>query len=709
MINRLGRIKNDLVLIAVAIFLCFAVGGFAETVRQKNVATYISFPITNSDGAYVSGASGLDSEYSYFSDSSGGINWADCTNEAAEREPGSGWYELSLTQAEMNHDYIDIQIKSTGNLTQGLLIRTVVGDPLNIATTDDGGTINVTSGKVDEVAVLTGHTAQTGDSYARLGAPAGASVSADIAAVKSDTAAILTDTSAVDTTAEMRAFLYGSDTPGATAANQTTIIGYVDDLETRLTATRAGYLDYINTIYGKLPTNYIMGSSVVTDKDDEIDAVLADTGTTLDGKLNVIDSIIDDILTDTGTTIPGTLASISTNVDEVLADTGTTLPASLSSIDSKSDTIDAVVDAILSDTGTDIPAAINGVDSKIDTAQADITTIDGIVDSILVDTGTTLDDLVDDLETRLTSARAGYLDKLNVTGTLANSDAASTYKADVSSLATSAEISALNDISAGDVWDVTLASHTNAGSTGYALNAAGAAGDPWSTSLPGAYSAGSAGYIVGTNLDALISSRLATSGYTAPDNASITAILEDTGTTLPGSLSNLSTKIDTAQADLDNPAQYKATGFSTHSAADVWAVGTRTITGLTAAALADFFDTNSGTNYESAVAGSVVKEIADNAGGSSLSEDGIADAVWDELQSGHTTEGSFGYYLDSQISGITASISDADIDKIWDELLSGHTTAGSTGKYLSDIYDATDGNKEGASYSGIETMIRTNR
>lgn len=37
-------------------------------------------------------------------------------------------------------------------------------------------------------------TAQTGDSYARLGAPAGASVSADVAAVKAETAAIVDDT-----------------------------------------------------------------------------------------------------------------------------------------------------------------------------------------------------------------------------------------------------------------------------------------------------------------------------------------------------------------------------------------------------------------------------------------------------------------------------------------------------------------------------------
>ena len=44
------------------------------------------------------------------------------------------------------------------------------------------------------LTTYTGNTPQTGDSFARLGAPAGASVSADVAAVKSDSAAILVDT-----------------------------------------------------------------------------------------------------------------------------------------------------------------------------------------------------------------------------------------------------------------------------------------------------------------------------------------------------------------------------------------------------------------------------------------------------------------------------------------------------------------------------------
>ncbi len=59
------------------------------------------------------------------------------------------------------------------------------------------------------------------------------------------------------------------------------------------------------------------------------------------------------------------------------------------------------------------------------------------------------------------------------------------------------------------VWDVVLASHLTAGSTGAGLNAASSAGDPWTTALPGAYSAGQAGFILGTNLNATISSRLA--------------------------------------------------------------------------------------------------------------------------------------------------------------------------------------------------------
>lgn len=58
----------------------------------------------------------------------------------------------------------------------------------------DGTGYAGTNNVIPTVTTLTGHTAQTGDCFARLGAPAGASVSADVAAVKSDSGAIKTQT-----------------------------------------------------------------------------------------------------------------------------------------------------------------------------------------------------------------------------------------------------------------------------------------------------------------------------------------------------------------------------------------------------------------------------------------------------------------------------------------------------------------------------------
>lgn len=65
-----------------------------------------------------------------------------------------------------------------------------------------------------------------------------------------------------------------------------------------------------------------------------------------------------------------------------------------------------------------------------------------------------------------------------------------------------------------------------------------------------------------------------------------------------------------------------------------------TIGGFSTTALADMFDTDSGKVFSDAVAGSVVKEIADHATTPSLTTTGIANAVLDKLLSDHTTPGS---------------------------------------------------------------------
>jgi hypothetical protein len=64
------------------------------------------------------------------------------------------------------------------------------------------------------------------------------------------------------------------------------------------------------------------------------------------------------------------------------------------------------------------------------------------------------------------------------------------------------------------VWDEVLSGHLTGGTTGAALNGAGSAGDPWTTTLPGAYGAGTAGKILGDNLNATVGSR---SSHSAAD------------------------------------------------------------------------------------------------------------------------------------------------------------------------------------------------
>ena len=94
----------------------------------------------------------------------------------------------------------------------------------------------IPAGDIDTVSTLTGHTAQTGDNYARLGAPAGASVSADIAAVKVDTAAILVDTADIQpnyATAAELAKVPKSD--GTSSWNATALAAINAECDTALT------------------------------------------------------------------------------------------------------------------------------------------------------------------------------------------------------------------------------------------------------------------------------------------------------------------------------------------------------------------------------------------------------------------------------------------------------------------------------------------
>lgn len=89
----------------------------ARPLPRKNTAFRVTFPIYNSSGDLVTGASGLDSEVSI-----DGGTFADCTNEATEIATSSGVYYLDLSAGEMNGDTIAINVKSTSNKTTTIVI-----------------------------------------------------------------------------------------------------------------------------------------------------------------------------------------------------------------------------------------------------------------------------------------------------------------------------------------------------------------------------------------------------------------------------------------------------------------------------------------------------------------------------------------------------------------------------------------------------------
>lgn len=95
------------------------------------------------------------------------------------------------------------------------------------------------------------------------------------------------------------------------------------------------------------------------------------------------------------------------------------------------------------------------------------------------------------------------------------------------------------------VWDEAISGHLTAGTTGNSLNAAGSAGDPWSTTLPGTYGSGTAGKIIGDNLNATVSSRLAAASYTAPLDAA------GTRTAVGLASANLDTQLSTINSYID--------------------------------------------------------------------------------------------------------------------------------------------------------------
>lgn len=135
--------------------------------------------------------------------------------------------------------------------------------------------------------------------------------------------------------------------------------------------------------------------------------------------------------------------------------------------------------------------------------------------------------------------------------------------------------------SATGILDTLLSGHTAAGSVGLALQSAGSAGDPWSTTLPGSYAVGTGGYIIGHYIDALISSRLASTSYAAAPTASqiASAILQTPANLLKTDTSGNVTVGAYAAGQDPGTLVWAFTIDSTLTAKQMLAIGTSVVSG----------------------------------------------------------------------------------------------------------------------------------
>lgn len=380
----------------------------------------------------------------------------------------------------------------------GLNQATVVATAANGYEAGKSYAVYISTGTVGGVSVVgevvAQFTIQAGAAFTRLGAPAGASVSADVAAVKTQTAAIETDT---------------------------------QDIQTRLPAA---------LVSGRIDASVgAMAAGVLT-----------------------ATAIAADAITDAKVASDVTIASVTGAVGSVTGAVG----------------------SVTGNVGGNVVGSVGSVTAAVTVGALQAAAIADLFDT---NSGTTY-----------ASAVAGSV---------------------VKEIADNAGGSGLTAGAIADaVWDEILSGHVVSGSTGEALSAAGGAGDPWITALPGSYSAGQAGYILGTNLNATVSSRLASASYTAP--------LDAAGTR---------TAVGLASANLDTQLA---------AAATVGASAIRSAVGLASAnldtqlsAIDDFLDTEI----------AAIKAKTDNlpaspaATGDIPSAATIADAVHDEVVEGTTT------------------------------------------------------------------------
>jgi hypothetical protein len=195
----------------------------SQVIGAQLVSATTGAAFTSAVTVYVTGDAGTQA--------AGSVGSGACTHE------GNGFHTYTPAQAETNYDHVAFTFTGTGAIPATVQVYTTFP--------------------------------QTGDSFARLGAPAGASVSADVAAVKAETALIVADTNELQTDWANGGRL---DVILDARSSQTS----VDDLPTNAElATALGTADdAVLTAIDALPTNAELATALGT-ADDAVLAQIA--------------------------------------------------------------------------------------------------------------------------------------------------------------------------------------------------------------------------------------------------------------------------------------------------------------------------------------------------------------------------------------------------------------------------------------------------
>lgn len=422
------------------------------------------------------------------------------------------------------------------------------------------------------------------------------------------------------------------------------------------------WVDQIDEIWDKLPTNYIMGSGVQSDKDDEIDSILADT-------------------------------------TAILADTAAMEPL-----------VTAYLDASVSSRESEASAASRAAtnQSEHDATQAQITALNDPTPSNIADAVWD-----EQLSGHIGAGSAGQaLVRLDVdVSTRAAPGDQMDLVADAVD-ATSLAASAANEI-ADQVWEETLGDHSGtAGSTAEALASAASGGGVspgaiadavWDEDMAAHNGAGTAGEYQ-RNVDVDVSSRAAAgdamtlvAGSVDANALDVTAVAEIAdgvwdeplaGHTGAGSTGQAQNRLDVDVSSRTEPGDEMDLVDGAITGAKIAPTGAGAIADATWDEQLSEHTTVGTMGFVQSYLDAAVSSRAAPGDAMSLTvpeRAAVTDAIWDEPLAGHLTPGTTGKAL--QDAGATADPG-AIADAVWDEAAVDHTGVGSMGQ-LQNRLDAT--------------------